>query len=127
MASKTRGSSMVAARVALVTGAGAGIGRATALQFAAGGTAVAVVDVDAARAAAVAAEIEAAGGAAHDHAVDLADPSAATRLVGDVVARFGRLDFLVNNAAVTGAGSVLELAEGAWDHAMALNLKAPFL
>ena len=85
-------------RAVFVTGAGAGIGRATAMAFAALGAAVAVTDIDAAAAQAVTEEIAQGGGAAFAFAVDVADESQVDAAVAEALARFGRIDVLVNNA-----------------------------
>ena len=121
------GSGELATRVALVTGAGSGIGRATALALCARGAAVAVVDVDAEQAKSVRTEIESLGGRGHEYTIDLGDAAMARALVDHVVEDFGRMDILVNNAGITGQGPLLELPESAWDLAMAVNVKAPFL
>jgi 3-oxoacyl-[acyl-carrier protein] reductase len=87
-------------RVALVTGAGRNIGRAIALALAEGGASVVVNsksskgEIDA-----VAAEIEASGGAASAVLADVADEAAVRRMVDATLAKFGRLDILVNCAA----------------------------
>jgi NAD(P)-dependent dehydrogenase (short-subunit alcohol dehydrogenase family) len=86
-------------KVAIVTGAGSGIGRAIALRFAAEGAAVVVNDLVADAAQRVAKEIEAAGGRAQPFPGDVSDPRRVEALVREAVARFGRLDVLVNNAA----------------------------
>jgi 3-oxoacyl-[acyl-carrier protein] reductase len=93
-------------RVALVTGASRNIGRATALALAEGGAAVIVnarVSIDEAKA--VAREIEARGGKAVALVADVTDEKAVNAMVGEGVARFGRLDILVNNAAVRGVST----------------------
>lgn len=83
--------------VVLLTGAGSGMGLATARLFADEGATVAATDV---RVPAVADEITAAGGSAAGWAMDVTDAAAISRVVEEVVARFGRLDVVVNNAGV---------------------------
>jgi 3-oxoacyl-[acyl-carrier protein] reductase len=94
-------------RVALVTGASRNIGRAIALALAEGGAAVVVnarTSVDAARD--VAAEIEQRGGAAMAAMADVTDEAAVQAMVDAAARRFGRLDILVNNAAVRGVSAI---------------------
>ena len=88
-------------RVALVTGAGRNIGRAIALALAEGGATVVVnARSNRAEADAVVREIEAKGGHALARLADVADGAAVERMVATAVERFGRLDILVNNAAL---------------------------
>jgi 3-oxoacyl-[acyl-carrier protein] reductase len=88
-------------RVALVTGSGRNIGRAIALELAGAGAAVMVsARASAAEAEAVVEEIRSGGGRAAVKLADVADPDAAAALVAAAVESFGRLDILVNNAAV---------------------------
>src|ERR1700716_1695760 len=91
----------VEGRVAIVTGAGRNIGRGIALALADGGAAV-VVNTRSNRKEpqAVAAEIERAGGKALAVAADVADADAVSKMVAAAFERFGRIDILVNNAAV---------------------------
>lgn len=117
----------LANKVALVTGAGAGIGRATVRLLAERGAAIAVVDRDAATAHDVSAEVEKGGVRSTAYIVDLAESASVATLVDRVVADFGRLDILVNNAGIMGSGPLLDISEADFDHAMAINLKAPFL
>jgi 3-oxoacyl-[acyl-carrier protein] reductase len=95
------GSGDLTGRVAIVTGSARNIGRAIALELAAAGAAVVVnARTSAADADAVAAEIASRGGRAAVKMADIADPAAAVSLIASAVEKFGRLDILVNNAAV---------------------------
>jgi 3-oxoacyl-[acyl-carrier protein] reductase len=94
-------------RVALVTGASRNIGRATALALAAGGAAVVVnARVSVEQAKAVAMEITSQGGNAIACVADVTDEAAVRAMVDEARSRFGRLDILVNNAAVRGVSTI---------------------
>jgi NAD(P)-dependent dehydrogenase (short-subunit alcohol dehydrogenase family) len=111
--------------VVIVTGAGHGIGRAVAERFAAEGAHVVVNDVDAARAAEVAGAL---GDNALAIAADVSRKSDVEALFDQTVARFGRLDVLVNNAGnIHAARHFLEGDEEWWDHLLDVNLKGSFL
>jgi 3-oxoacyl-[acyl-carrier protein] reductase len=115
-------------RVVLVTGSSRGIGAAVARRAAEEGATVAVhFRTGAAKADKVVADARAAGAkdAAAFHA-DLSDGDAAERLVEDVVAAFGRLDGLVNNAGMDQRGPTLDLTPDEWDAVIATNLTASF-
>lgn len=117
-------------KVALITGAGQGIGRAFALRFAAEGALVAIADLNAERAAAVAAEVRSAGGQALAISANVADEDSVTAMVEAVTGEFGRLDVLLNNAAIFSTIEMkpfydISLAE--WQQLMAVNLTGVFL
>lgn len=114
----------------LITGAGGGLGKATATAFLAAGANVAVCDVNQERIDATTKEWTAAG---HDDARILAtttsvtDPAAVQQLVADTVAKFGRLDVLVNNAGILDDFSgVAECSRDLWERVLAVNLHGPF-
>jgi 3-oxoacyl-[acyl-carrier protein] reductase len=96
--------------VALITGAASGMGRATAHLFADEGAHVAVIDRDADGARRVAQEIASAGGSAHAWDLDVGDETRIAATVASVVARYGGLGILINNAGVS--GRVFVEAEG---------------
>jgi NAD(P)-dependent dehydrogenase (short-subunit alcohol dehydrogenase family) len=117
-------------RVAIVTGAARGIGAAYARGLAEAGAAVVLVDLDGERGAAVADDIRSGGGVASFESVDVSDAAAVARLAGDVRARHGGIDILVNNAALEGAPTprpILDLRPGDVDRAMAVNVKGMVL
>src|ERR1017187_6448817 len=95
-------------KVAIVTGSGGGIGQAYAEALAAAGASVMVADIVEERAAEVAANIVSSGGVADSVRVDVADPASAQSMAERVVAQFGGIDYLVNNAAIFG-GMQLDL------------------
>lgn len=115
--------------VALITGASRGIGRAIAVQLAQAGRAVVVNYAQRADAAAeVVQQIAAAGGTAVAVQADVAVDLDRRRLIDTTLARFGRLDVLVNNAGITSPGraDLLEATEASWDAVFNTNLKGPF-
>ena len=115
-------------RVALVTGAGRNIGRAIALELAAGGAAVAVnVRSNKSEADAVVQEIEAMGGKAAAFIADIADQAAVEKLVAGVVARFGGIDYLINNAALRREKPIDEMTLAEWREVMSVTLDGVFL
>lgn len=115
----------IAGKVAIVTGAGSGMGRATAHLFADEGAQVAVVDVNAAAVDSVVREISEAGGTAAGWAADVTDSAAIAALVRDVVARFGGIDVLVNNAGVSLPAPIdSDDFDQAWSRTLAVNLTA---
>ena len=118
----------MAGLVALVTGAAHGIGRAIAERFGTEGAQVVVNDVDAAGAAAVAAAIRAAGGTAIAHAADVSDAAQVDALFDEMIARFGTIDVLVNNASLTNTERHFLNADADWwDMIIAVNLRSTFL
>ena len=90
-------------KVAIVTGGGSGIGRASALLLARRGATVVVADRDESSATKVVREIEAAGGRAMAQACEVTDDCQLEALVDHAVQRYGRLDYAMNNAGITGA------------------------
>ena len=115
-------------RVAVVTGAGRNIGRAIALQLAEDGAAVVVnTRANQAEADAVVAEITAKGGQALAAIADISDAAAVDRMVDAAVKRFGRIDFLINNAALRREKSIDEMTIAEWRAVMDVTLDGPFL
>lgn len=123
-------------KVAIVTGGAQGIGGATARRLARDGASVLIADIDEATAKDNRARIEAAGGTAAVIRTDVAAAADVECMVGEAVKRWGRLDFLVNNAfSVAGGGldsgsikgGAVEVSELAWDRGMAVLVKSIFL
>ncbi len=119
-------SGRLAARVAVITGAGSGIGRASALLFAREGAYVVVADLVEATALETAALI---GPAATALAADVTVPADLERLVAATLARHGRLDILFNNAGIDRpqATNVVSTSEADWQRIVDVNLKGVLL
>ena len=113
-------------RVAIVTGSGSGIGAATARLLAERGLTVALVGRRAEPLAAVAADIEAAGEAALVVPADLSDPRAPWRIVEEVLARTGRVDVIVNNAASFSLKPFHDFTLEDFDDHCAVNVRGAF-
>lgn len=115
-------------QVAIVTGGGRGIGRAIAKTFAQEGAAVIIAELDAERGAATAQEIERSGGKARFIQTQVADRSSVEAMVQQTMAEFGRIDILVNNAAILGEnGPFLEVSQEVWDRVIGVNQTGVFI
>ena len=114
-------------KVALVTGATRGIGKAIALMFAQQGADVAFTFRSSAAAAEqITQELESYGVKAKAFASDAASFEDAHQVVKQVVAEFGRVDVLVNNAGITKDGLMMRMSEQQWDDVINNNLKSAF-
>lgn len=116
----------LAGKTAIVTGAARGIGKAIAAGFAREGAGVIVTDILGELAEATASKITQAGGSALAVTADLADLSTHESLVKAACDRFGRLDILVNNAAVEPRAPFLEATVEEWERTINVNLRAPY-
>lgn len=114
-------------RVAVVTGAAQGIGAAVAAVLAREGARVVVNHRPGdARGAAVVDQIRSTGGTAVAGPADLTDPAQVTALMARAESEYGRLDALVNNAAVTIYAHLPEVDDDVWERTLAINLTAAF-
>lgn len=114
-------------KVALITGASKGIGRSIALRFAEQGAHVAFTYLSSVeQGQALEAELKAKGVKAKGYQSDASDFAQAEKLVNDVVAEFGSLEVLVNNAGITMDNLLLRMTEDAWDKVIQVNLKSCF-
>ncbi len=115
-------------KVTIVTGGSTGIGEATCHRFAEEGAKVAIFDVSAPQGEKVAAELAAKGAEVVFHRVDVSDEASVAAGIEAVVARWGGLDVLVNNAAITGVNKLAhEVSVAEWDAIFAVNVRGVFL
>jgi NAD(P)-dependent dehydrogenase (short-subunit alcohol dehydrogenase family) len=114
-------------KVVLITGAGKGAGRALALAFGERGAIVAANDISPVNVDQVAAEIVSRNGRAKAYIEDVAKKVGAQYLVNSVEEDFGRIDILVNHAAVEPHTSLLEMDEWDWHRTLDVNLTGAFL
>ncbi len=112
--------------IAIVTGGARGIGRACALALAEKGFDVALVDLLVPEMERTASEIRALGRDVRTYEADVADFRRAQEVVDDVVAAWGRVDFLLNNAGRSNPKGILDITEAEWDATIDLNLKSCF-
>lgn len=120
----------LAGKVSIVTGAAVGLGATVAARFAREGARVIVADIDEDEGSTLADHLRGEGLDSTFVRVDISEESSVRSLVESVLARFGRIDVLYNNAAVLLAGRDLpadEITMETWDRVMAVNLRGPFL
>ncbi len=113
--------------VAIVTGAARGIGAAIAKRLAADGANVAVCDLNQEWCEETVKEIEALGSKAKAYGVNVADSAQVDACVKSVIADFGKIDIMVNNAGITKDGLLMRMSDDDWDAVINVNLKGTFL
>jgi NAD(P)-dependent dehydrogenase (short-subunit alcohol dehydrogenase family) len=115
-------------QVCMVTGAGQGLGRAIALEMAGEGAKVVLIERNPVTVAAVASEIAAKGGSAMPYELDVTEHDAYGAVVADVLRKFGKIDALVNNAAINPpAKTILQDNLDDWRRTIAINLEAVYM
>jgi NAD(P)-dependent dehydrogenase (short-subunit alcohol dehydrogenase family) len=114
-------------QVAVITGAGRNIGKAMAKLFASEGAKVVVAEMHEGRGQAVVDEIHDTGGQAALVLGDVSKSSDVQRMVKEAVAKFGAIDILVNNAALTDHANIFDSTEEEFDKIIAVSLKGPYL
>jgi NAD(P)-dependent dehydrogenase (short-subunit alcohol dehydrogenase family) len=114
-------------QIAIITGAGRNIGKAMAELFAAEGAKIAVVETHEGRGQAVVDEINKAGNEAILVLCDVSKSKDVQQMVNKVVDRFGGVDILVNNAALTDHANIFDSTEEEFDRVIAVSLKGPYL
>ena len=120
----------VKGKVVIVTGGGTGIGKVYSQRLAEGGARVVLADIAAEASEAVAAGIRDAGGEAIAIRTDVIDPDAVQAMVDQTIAKWGRIDGLINNASLMSVlprGDWFRIPIDEWDRVMAVNLKGIFL
>lgn len=113
-------------RVAVITGAGQGLGLAVAREFAEEGAAVVLVELNPATTAAAHKELADKGHRVLSYALDITDHEAYRRAMAEVAAQWGHIDILVNNAAISRYGTILEDNLEDWRKTIAVNLEAVY-
>jgi 3-oxoacyl-[acyl-carrier protein] reductase len=119
-------------RVAIVTGGGHGIGKAYATRLAAEGAKVVIAELDGKAASALAAELTAAGHEALAMQTDVANEASVNHMAAETIAKFGRIDVLVNNAAIFATVPMSrspfdQITIDEWDRMMSVNVKGTWL
>ena len=115
-------------QVCVVSGAGQGLGRAVALEMASEGAAVVLLERNADTVASVASEISGSGGRAEPYKLDVTDYDAYGSVIADVLGKFGKIDALINNAAINPiAKTILEDDLDDWRRTIAINLEAVYM
>ena len=112
--------------VAIITGAGQGIGLATAIKFAQEGAKVVACDINAASVQNAVGLVTAAGGQAIGFVIDVTDKASIATMVEGVMAKWGRIDTLVNNAGIVEDAQFKKMSEDQFDRVIDVNLKGVY-
>ena len=113
-------------KVSIITGAGQGIGQATALKFAQEGAKVAACDINMEKIAETVRLVKEAGGEAMGFKVDVTDKASIAAMVQGVMAKWGRIDTLVNNAGIVQDAQFKKMSEDQFDRVIDVNLKGVY-
>lgn len=113
-------------KVSIITGGASGIGKATVLKFAQEGAIVIVCDLNQEAIDATVNEVKAAGGEAVGYIVNVTNKSQINDMVGDVKARFGRIDVLVNNAGIVQDAQLTKMTDEQFDLVIDINLRGVY-
>ncbi|MCX9087195.1 MAG: 3-oxoacyl-ACP reductase FabG [Candidatus Methanoperedens sp.] len=112
-------------KVVIITGGGSGIGRETGILFAKEGAKVVIADVNEKAGAETVELIKNAGGEAFFARLDVSNREQAKQVVKETIAKYGRLDVLINNAGIIQDALVVKMTEEQWDKVIDINLKGP--
>ena len=119
---------LLAGQVCIVSGAGQGLGRTVALEMAAEGGIVMLLERNPDSLRAVAGEVATAGGTARPFTLDVTDYDAYRNAIGDIIEEFGKIDVLVNNAAINPPSrTILDDTLEDWRRTIAINLEAVYM
>jgi len=113
-------------KVSIITGAGQGIGQATSLKFAREGARVAACDINMEKVAETVRMVKEAGGEAIGFKVDVTDKASIDAMVQGVMAKWGRIDTLVNNAGIVQDAQFKKMSEDQFDRVIDVNLKGVY-
>lgn len=113
-------------KVVIITGGGSGIGKETGLLFAREGAKVVVGDVNEKAGGETVDAIKNAGGDALFVKLDVSNREETKQAVKDTIAKYGRIDVLINNAGIIQDALVVKMTESQWDKVIDINLKGPF-
>lgn len=114
-------------QVAIITGAGRNIGAEIARMFASEGAKIAAVDMDKGRGESIASEIRSSGGEAIAVISDISEEDDVKAMVKTVVEKWGKVDILINNAAISDNQTIFDITKEEWDKTLAVSLTGPFL
>lgn len=114
-------------KVVVVTGGGSGIGQACVREFAERNATVALVDRDPKASVETVAELQSKGAHVENFQADVSNNKQAEGVISKIVAKFGSLNVLVNNAGIQRYGTVTTVSEEEWDEVINVNLKSAFL
>jgi 3-oxoacyl-[acyl-carrier protein] reductase len=119
---------LLANRTAIITGGARGIGRAIALKFASEGCTTVIADIRADEAAATIKQISSQGSDGLFIPCDVSISSQVQNMVEQVITKFGKIDILINNAAISPSeNSIVDITEEEWDKVLTVDLKSVFL